>query len=387
MLAAMRFVHTADWQVGKPFRTFGDRESLLHRARLDAIDRLGRIAMAEAAGHVLVAGDLYDTDTPSLRTLREPVERMRRFPSVQWHIIPGNHDPHRACGVWDRLRRDDLPRNIRLHLSPAPEEIAPGAVLLPAPLVRRSETRDLTEWMDGAATPDGALRIGLAHGSVQGFGSGEGEAGNPIAADRAKRAGLDYLALGDWHRTLSISASTWYAGTPEPDRFGSQERGQALLVEIAGRGATPRVTPVETGTFAWGSLDAHLSGGEDVAALPAAVRALPDPGRTVLRLRLGGALGVAERTRLDDTLERIAAGLAHLVADAAEVAVRPSAGDLEAIDFGGVLRAAAERLKAQAGDEAQSPSARRRAGDALVELYLRAAAQRDDAAGDRAACA
>jgi DNA repair exonuclease SbcCD nuclease subunit len=386
MLAVMRFVHTADWQIGKPFRAFGDRESLLHKARLDAIDRLGQLAVTEAALHVLVAGDLYDTDAPSLRTLREPVERMRRFPSVQWHIIPGNHDPHRASGVWDWLRRDDLPGNIRLHLSAGPVDMAPGAVLLPAPLTRRSETRDLTDWMDTAATPEGALRIGLAHGSVQGFGSGEGEAGNPIAPDRAGRAGLDYLALGDWHRTLSISSATWYAGTPEPDRFGSQERGQALLVEIASPGATPKVTPVETGTFAWLTREEHLAGADDIAALQGAVRALPDPGRTVLRLRLEGALGIAERTILDDTLERIAAGLAHLQADIDGVVVRPSADDLEAIDFGGVLREAAERLKARAVDETLDSEARRRAGDALVELYLRAVAQTETAAGaDRAA--
>jgi len=378
MLAAMRFVHTADWQIGKPFRAFGARESLLHSARLDAIDRLGQLAVSEAAGHVLVAGDLYDTDAPSLRTLREPMARMRRFASVQWHVIPGNHDPHRPSGVWDRLAKDDLPANVKLHLSAEACALSPQTVLLPAPLTRRSETRDLTQWMDDAATGPGVVRIGLAHGSVQGFG-GEGEAGNPVAPDRAKRAGLDYLALGDWHRTLSVSLSTWYAGTPEADRFGSQETGQALLVEIAGAGAPPKVTPVNTGTFTWLTREDHLGDGDDIAALQAKIQAVADPGRTILRLKLRGALGVAERTRLNDTLERLAAGLAHLVADSAEVAVRPAAGDLEAIDFGGVLREAAERLKAAAADETLAPEARRRAGDALVELYLRASTTTDDA--------
>ena len=35
----MRFIHTADWQVGKPFRNFGDKESVLRQARLTAIDQ------------------------------------------------------------------------------------------------------------------------------------------------------------------------------------------------------------------------------------------------------------------------------------------------------------------------------------------------------------
>ena len=32
----MRFLHTADWQIGKPFRNFGDKESVLRQARLAA---------------------------------------------------------------------------------------------------------------------------------------------------------------------------------------------------------------------------------------------------------------------------------------------------------------------------------------------------------------
>ncbi len=60
----MRFIHTADWQIGKPFRGFGEKESVLRQARLDGIETIGRLAMRENAPHVLVAGDLYDMRTP-----------------------------------------------------------------------------------------------------------------------------------------------------------------------------------------------------------------------------------------------------------------------------------------------------------------------------------
>ena len=74
---------------------------------------------------------------------------------------------------------------------------------------------------------------------MQGFDSA-GEANNPIAPDRARRAGLDYLALGDWHRTLQIGPATWYAGTPEADRFNSQEVGQVAARGDRRSGALPR---------------------------------------------------------------------------------------------------------------------------------------------------
>ena len=175
----MRFIHTADWQIGKPFKQFGDRESVLRQARLVAIENIGRLAAKEGAAHVLVAGDVYDTEAPTPRTLLEPLERMRRFSDVQWHMLPGNHDPHRPKGVWDRVLESGPPANVHLHLKAEPVEFGPGATLLPAPLTRKSEGGDLTEWMDRAETPPGTIRIGVAHGSVVGFGSG-GEATNPI---------------------------------------------------------------------------------------------------------------------------------------------------------------------------------------------------------------
>jgi hypothetical protein len=152
---------------------------------------------------------------------------MKAFPEVHWHLLPGNHDPHRPEGVWDRVAQIGLPQNIHLHLTPAPFAFDAQAFLLPAPLTRKAEAQDLTAWMDAAPTPAGALRIGLAHGCVTNFG-GDGEATNPINPDRSKSARLDYLALGDWHRTLQIGPAAWYAGTPEPDRAGGQELGTAL---------------------------------------------------------------------------------------------------------------------------------------------------------------
>ena len=54
MLPAMRFIHTADWQIGKPFRKFGDQEPVLRQARLAAVETIGKLAVAE--GVQLLAG-------------------------------------------------------------------------------------------------------------------------------------------------------------------------------------------------------------------------------------------------------------------------------------------------------------------------------------------
>ena len=375
----MRFIHTADWQIGKPFRNFADKESVLRQARLAAVESIGRLAVTEGAAHVLVAGDLYDTEAPSQKTLQEPLERMRNFPAATWHVIPGNHDYHRDNGLWHRAAALGLPPNVVLHLTPAPAALGDDAVLLPAPLRRKSELNDLTEWMDTAETPAGKIRLGLAHGSVQGFDSA-GEANNPIAADRAKRAGLDYLGLGDWHRTLRIGPATWYAGTPEADRFNSQEIGQVLLVDIAGSGAPAKVTPHRTGAYRWLSQTEELAQAADLDGLEARLRALPDLTRLLMRLELRGTLDLTARADLERRLAALEAAMFWLAPDLAALHIRPTMADLEKIDFDGVLREAAEKLRQQAEDQALVPAERRRAEEALVQLYLLTRDSRGEAA-------
>ena len=81
---AFRFIHTADWQIGKVFR-FVDGAEMggFQLARLEAITRIGRLAEEHHARHVMVAGDVYDHPTPSPHTRNQVVERVRAHASVQ----------------------------------------------------------------------------------------------------------------------------------------------------------------------------------------------------------------------------------------------------------------------------------------------------------------
>ena len=297
----MRFIHTADWQVGKVFRLVDDATSgVLQAARLEAISTLGRLALEQAAPVVLVAGDIYDVASAEDRTLGQPLERMRAFPDVNWHLIPGNHDPHQPGGPWERVLRRGLPDNVQLHLAPAPVALVGGqAQLLPAPLVRRRALADPTLWMDQAPTPAGVLRIGLAHGSISAFGSEADSQPNLIDPARPERAGLAYLALGDWHGMKRIGPRCWYSGTPEVDDFGVEGGGQALLVAIPAPGAPPEVRPLAVGRFDWRQETAQIHGLDDVEIVTARLRAArTEPARLLLDLTLEGTLSLAGRAHL-----------------------------------------------------------------------------------------
>ena len=366
----MRLIHTADWQIGKVFR-FVDQATMgvLQEARLEAISTLGRLALEHGAPTVLVAGDIYDIATAEDRTLAQPMARMRAFAGVEWHLIPGNHDPHQPGGPWDRVLRRGLPANVRLHLESVPVAVEGGAVLLPAPLARRRTVTDPTAWMDQASTPEGTIRIGLAHGSISAFGSDARAQPNLIDPARPERAHLGYLALGDWHGTKRIGPRCWYSGTPEVDDFGVMDGGHALLVEVAAPGAPPEVTPLPTGRFDWRQEDVQIHGEDDIEIVTARLRALhEDPACLLLDLRLEGTLSLSARERLARTLDDLGAALRFLRVDDTRLYLSPSADDLEAIARGGFVRSAAETLRAIAGDPEEP--ARDIAARALLRLYV-----------------
>lgn len=343
----MRLIHTSDWHVGKVFPFAGDRVmALLQKARLDAIAAIGQLAMAENARTVLVAGDVYDKPSPDAKTLAEPLEVMRRFPAVTWHLIPGNHDPDLSNGLWYRVQSIGLPDNVQVHREQAPARLDDRTWLLPAPLRQKHSHVDPTAWMDEASTPEGCCRIGLAHGSIADFGSSE-PTPNLIAPDRAKRAGLAYMALGDWHGAKAIGPDTWYAGTPEPDGFDQTESGQALLVDLDQAG--PDVVAHKTASHRWIKEKTTLQNADDIRRLEQQVRnSQPDLSRLLLRLDVQGMVTLKEHDLFERLIAEtgIKAALAHLDLEREHLIIRPSDDELDQLTGDRVIKEATRRLRA-----------------------------------------
>ena len=362
-------MHTADWQLGKQFANIpGDAGGALRDRRIETVKAIGRLATAQDVDAVLVAGDALDANTIADRTLIRMLDALNEFQG-DWILIPGNHDAALADSAWTRLQARKPPANVHLALKPEqPLLLAGGTTILPAVLQRRHEVDDLTSWFDHVETPDGAIRIGLAHGSVPEFLPDGSAASNPVTAGRADTARLDYLALGDWHGTLKINDRTWYSGTPETDSFSSSEPGHILMVTINEPGALPQIEKVSTSHFLWHSGAAEIRCTEDIKALDQMIKELAsDTSRCLLRLTLSGAVNLSTRTKLHRHLEEWGALLHHLDIRDRGLLDAPSEDDLDRIDRGGFVRTALERLQSCARNEADPE--RDAAMRALVLLY------------------
>lgn len=366
---AIKLLHTADWQIGKSFTNFeGDAGALLRTQRLKTVEHIARIASERLVDVVLVAGDVFETNAVSDETLRRTVNAMGSFKGL-WVLLPGNHDAALSDSVWNRLPRMEITDNIKLATKPEPLFLLNDRLaILPAPLARRHEANDITEWFDTAITAVGVFRVGLAHGSVANRLPQQSEASNVISDTRAETAKLDYLALGDWHGTLEIAPRTWYSGTPEPDRFRNNEPGHVLIVALNAPGSSPTVEAVSVGHFSWKQFEHTVSGEAEIAALDALLTAEPQADRLIASLSVRGTVDLASRRQIEELIERHRARCHALHTNDDELVALPSDQDLDRIDTMGFVRAAIEELRTKANNPSDDESETARI--ALQKLYL-----------------
>ena len=369
-MSGYRFIHTSDLHLGRRFSNLPeDIRGRLVEARHLAIDALATAAREHGTQDIFIAGDLFDTETPSERVWKQALAAMGTAEDLRWWILPGNHDSLAAEALWGRFTRE-APASVRVLATSDAVEVAPSVRLLPAPVPSRFPGRDPTESMVATASPEGHLRLGLGHGGVLTFGS-EDDGRETIPIDRADSAGLDYLALGDWHGFVQLSDRAFYSGTPERDRFKHQGRGLCLAVTLPGPRATPEVAPVEIGRFDWSQTALHLTPEQDAVQAFRAV--LPEAGATrrdlLLRLLATGWVRLPQRTALQTAVAETSPEFGHVEFRDDGLMTECVAEDLNAIAAGGALRMAADRLYEDARKDGADERDRRVADAALSRLY------------------
>ena len=382
----MRFLHTADWQLGKPFAGIGDpqKRALVQQERFQVIRRIGEAAKAHQAEFVLVAGDLFDSSTASKATVSAACSAIGQL-VIPVVVIPGNHDHGGPGGIWQQsfFQREQasLAPNLRILLKPEPVELD-SAWIFPCPLLRRAESNDTTAWLRSpeafSGCSNGKPRVVLAHGSTQGFTSQSDEedsdsaATNQIDLPRLPEAAFDYVALGDWHGTKQVTPTAWFSGTPELDRFPKGEghdQGNVLGV-VAERGQPPTVTPFRTCRLGWHQLAFDFA--EDSSLLICQERLENLIGQRanedLLQLELTGSLGVQSASRLEQLIESLQARLLRLKLTN-KVVVAPNAEEIQALTqrpSDPLIARVASQLVARAGGSDETAASAR---IALRELY------------------
>ncbi|MDU4704964.1 MAG: metallophosphoesterase, partial [Corynebacterium sp.] len=143
----MKFIHTSDWQLGMT-RWFleldgGEAQARFHESRLNAIDRIGELAISEGAEFIVVAGDVFDSNTLPDKVFLRALERIAKLP-VPVYFLPGNHDALDASSIYRRSAFESLEdRGVYVIRDSAPIAIRDGVELIGVPVRGKYSADDI----------------------------------------------------------------------------------------------------------------------------------------------------------------------------------------------------------------------------------------------------
>jgi len=299
----LRVLHTADVHLGARHADLGDAATAQRERQFAAFKAAIDLALAERVDLVLIAGDLFDSNTQPRRSVERVAAELERLAKsrIRTVIIPGTHDCYDRSSIFraydlktlaGSTADDDLvtvmtPETPSLHLPALDTRI--HAVVFPQKRAPHSPLRDVA----GAATPgtNATWRIGMVHGALA-IPDRTDRDEVVVTKEEIAASGLDYLALGHWHSAQKGKAgSTTYAysGAPEPVAVDQDGAGSVALVTLEESAGRREVTVEErrVGKTRFERLDVDAARLNGQAELIAKLSAKADPD-LVLEARITG---------------------------------------------------------------------------------------------------
>lgn len=255
----MRFLHTADWHLGRMFHGLSLIEDQAY-----VLDQLVDIVKAEKPDAVVIAGDVYDRTIPpndAIRLLDDTLTRIIRDAGVPVILIAGNHDSPDRIGFASRLL-EGAGLTVRgaadAKIEPIVLSDAHGQVAFyPMPYTDTAQLRELfpdtpiPDQQMGADVQMARLRATLqphrrnvliAHTYVQGGASSESERplmlGGTSYIDAKVFDGFHFVAMGHLHRPQTVvDGRIDYSGSLLKYSFAESDHEKSVsMVELDGAG-------------------------------------------------------------------------------------------------------------------------------------------------------
>ena len=191
----LKILLSADWHLDCAWEALSALQAREMRETARSIpSRLARIAAEEKADLILLAGDLFDSQTPYPESLRE-LERAFEGMDIPVFIVPGNHDYFGETSLWDEL---NLPDNVYLFRRESLECVSlPHANIYGAAFTEPARERapELK-----ARAEAGKYHILLLHADVDGRGEYM-----PVSRKALADSGFHFAALGHIHRPSGLN--------------------------------------------------------------------------------------------------------------------------------------------------------------------------------------
>lgn len=253
----LRFIHCADLHLDRSFEglyLMNESVDELLEINEKVLESIVSVAIKEAVDFVLLVGDTFHQNRPSLKTQHQFFTQMSRLEvaHIPVYLSFGNHDYYEEARYWF-----DFPKNVHLFTEETVQTIIGETKQGVSYCISGFSYQK--PWLDESKVAQFPRRqetyhIGMYHGDQQ------GEHYAPFVVQEMKQKGYDYWALGHIHvaTTLSTQPPIIYPGTPQGHTQKEKETPGILLVTLTQGQATWEAIPVHQ--LSWQEITLSLAG-------------------------------------------------------------------------------------------------------------------------------
>lgn len=175
-----------------------------HPERYNALEDILRQIEAEKIENLVIAGDLFDKD---FHNPTEFEKLCKRYPQIQLHIIPGNHDAAIS-------EKSIVGSNIRIYTTPTAVEIGPTTFLF-VPYEEKAKMSERIASIEEEIEGKDWILIGHGdyYGGIKELNPLEPGTYMPLSKSNVSDLAPSAVFLGHIHKPTSLS-NVYYTGSP-----------------------------------------------------------------------------------------------------------------------------------------------------------------------------
>ena len=265
----LKLLHTADIHLGAKFASLENKGASQREQLRATFKNVIATAIAERVNIVLIAGDLFDSNQQPQRNVDLVIEQFNLLGSnnIPVCLIPGTHDSLDSSSIYRKVDFEGKCPNLKIF---ADENISckeyPSLDLTVYGKPNLSNRSSVSPLKGLRRSTSSKFHIGMAHGSLY-IPEKIAQDDHVFRLEEVQSSGMDYLALGHWHRIYRCPAESpaWYSGPPEwiP---GQTEKGVVLLVSFSVAGEV-EVEPKKLGLRDYNEVEIDMNEIQDLAML------------------------------------------------------------------------------------------------------------------------
>ena len=256
----MRFLHISDLHIGKRMHEFSLEEDQRH-----ILSRILEVADAERPDAVLIAGDVYDTSSPSADSMSMLDDFLTALSEgCKVFVIPGNHDSAERLAFGSRMFSfhgvhiahpfDGKAERHTLEKGDEKVDVYLLPYLSPRIVRRQLPDAEISSYGDAvAAVLDNSdisdeRKVLVAHQFVIGAERSDSEifaVGNIDSMPASVFEGFDYVALGHIHTPQDVGPNVRYCGSPLKYSKSEADREKSVTVVDIDDSVVVRTVPLK----------------------------------------------------------------------------------------------------------------------------------------------